>query len=650
MNRKPSGFMVLAVSLVCVLVLAACNCAPTLRYVVITPASATAAVGSTQQFTATGYYSNGSITPGISASWGSSSSSVATISSSGVATAVAAGTTSITATALGITATPATLTVNEQLTSIAISPLNQTIAVGATEQYKATGTFAGTPPTTMDITSQVTWNVGTATVASFSATAAGLATGLAAGTTTISASLDDITSNVTDLTVGSNEALVITPSDDKIAVGNSVSFTAVVMNGGTPSAPTYPVTWSSSSTGVANVVTNGNAAALGAGFSPGTTTITATENSPIPLVATATLTVDAGTAKYAFVSNVTDLTIGPYTVTATASPYLKANGTPMSFSTVLPEQTVLHPGGKFMYVIGQLSYANIFTITNGIPAYTDVSILGGSTNWNFGVVDPFGRFLYESDAGNGSGTYPNGTIYGFTISQTDGNLTVVPGSPITANLSSGRCLVIDHSGQYLYATNHGNNTVSAYKIDQSTGALAPLITGATTPTGKGPQLATLDPSGTHLYVANGTDGSISSYSIGAGGVLTSLGTDTVVTGALSVFNVAVSPDGNYLYVVDTGNPTATPAVHGQVYGFLLDAGSPSTPISGTPIATGLAGTASAVDSAGIAIDPTGSLLAVDNGGSSNISLFTIGSGGALTSDTPVATGNGPLFVTFYNVP
>jgi len=157
----------------------------------------------------------------------------------------------------------------------------------------------------------------------------------------------------------------------------------------------------------------------------------------------------------------------------------------------------------------------------------------------------------------------------------------------------------------------------------------------------------MDPSGTHIYVADNGSGAVSSYSIGANGALTSLGPDTVVTGALSVLNVAVDPSGKYLYVLDAGNPSPTPPISGQLYGFTLTSGLPSTtPITGTPVATGVAPT-------GIAIDPTSALIAVDNSGISGpgtISLFTIGSGGTLTSDTPVATGQSPIFVTFYNAP
>jgi 6-phosphogluconolactonase (cycloisomerase 2 family) len=635
--------------MVCILVVAACNCAPTLRYIVITPATSTISVGTTQQYTANGYYSNGSITPGLSVTWGSSASTIATITSAGVATGVAVGTTTITATAIGITATAATLNVN-QLTSIAITPLNQHIQTGGTVTYDAMGTFnngSGMPTTTSDITSQVTWNVGTATVASFSTAAPlGVATGLAAGTTTINATLDGVTSNTTNLTVGpAPVSLVITPATVTIAINNATNFTVQEKwSDGTLHAPGSAVTWSSSSATEANVISNGAAAAIAAGFAVGTPTITATEGS---LTGTSAVTVVTGSTTFAYVPAISNENIWVYTVNATTAPYLTADGAPVSAPPVQPRQTLIDPrNASWMYVIGQQSFSSLYTITSGIPAYTGFNILGGAANWNFGVIDPYGRFLFELDSGDGTGTYPNGTIYAFSINQTNGTLVPVPGSPFTANLDSGRGLVVDHSGQYLYATNYGNSTISAYQIDQSTGALTPLATGATIPTGANPEIATLDPTGTYIYVANKTGLSVSSYSIGTGGALTSLGADTVLTGAVFPINVKVAPNGKYLYVVDAGNPSASPVVGGKLYGLTLTSGVPSaTPITGTPIATGVAPT-------GLDIDPTGVLLAVANSGagSLNIAPFTIGAGGALTAQPTVGNGNYPLFITFFNAP
>lgn len=83
----------------------------TLSSIAVTPANPSIAVGTTQQFTATGTYSDGS-TQDITASvtWISSDETKATIDASGLAMAVAAGATTITATS-GSISRSATLTV-----------------------------------------------------------------------------------------------------------------------------------------------------------------------------------------------------------------------------------------------------------------------------------------------------------------------------------------------------------------------------------------------------------------------------------------------------------------------------------------------------------------------------------------------------------
>ena len=71
----------------------------------VTPSSVSIAVGETQQFTATGTYSDGSTTVITNAvTWSSSNPSTATITSTGQASATAAGTTVISATSANIIA------------------------------------------------------------------------------------------------------------------------------------------------------------------------------------------------------------------------------------------------------------------------------------------------------------------------------------------------------------------------------------------------------------------------------------------------------------------------------------------------------------------------------------------------------------------
>src|SRR5258707_7884372 len=118
-----------------------------------TPASLK--VGATQQFTATGTFSD-STTADISSTvtWTSGTPGTATISSTGLATGVAAGTTQITASKSGVTSPAVTLKVIS-LASIAVTPNPASVAVASTVQFTATGTYSDA--STANITTQVTW-------------------------------------------------------------------------------------------------------------------------------------------------------------------------------------------------------------------------------------------------------------------------------------------------------------------------------------------------------------------------------------------------------------------------------------------------------------------------------------------------------------
>ena len=193
--RRVSAFL-----LIC-LVLSIAGCAVSgLDSIQIAPAAQALAVGQTAQFTATGTYGNGNhprtqnVTTGLT--WTSTAPAVATVNSTGLVTAVSAGTTTITATATafnGPVTSTATLTVtgsgpatNQGLTSITILPGSQQISVpGQTIQFIAIGTYASAP-TTRDLTSLVSWSSSVISVATIDAS--GLATYLGGTTTTIVAS------------------------------------------------------------------------------------------------------------------------------------------------------------------------------------------------------------------------------------------------------------------------------------------------------------------------------------------------------------------------------------------------------------------------------------------------------------------------------
>jgi hypothetical protein len=165
----------------------------------IGPQSSSVIIGGSQQFSATGLYSNGT-SANISASvkWTSSALTVATMSttSPGLASSIGTGTTTISATYSGL-ADSTTLTVQDQLVSIAIVPATASLTTGQTEQFGAIGSYLS--GVTENLTGSVTWSSSKLSVAGVSS--GGLATSVAAGQTSINASLGSIT-GLASLTVG----------------------------------------------------------------------------------------------------------------------------------------------------------------------------------------------------------------------------------------------------------------------------------------------------------------------------------------------------------------------------------------------------------------------------------------------------------------
>jgi uncharacterized protein YjdB len=245
----------------------------TLQSIQISPSPASISLGQTQQFTATGHYSDGS-TKNItdSVTWASSNTGVATISGSGLATSHSAGSATITA-VLGTVSGSATLIVTATkvvLVSIAVTPANADLLVGTLQQFTATGTFSD--GSQQDITDSVTWSSSSTSVVSIPA--GGLATARALGSVTISATSGSIigstTANVESAVLTS---ITVKPADKKIAQLTDQQFQAIgSYTDGSTHNITGQVSWTSSNTAVAEVGNKGLAKAL----TPGTTTITAT--------------------------------------------------------------------------------------------------------------------------------------------------------------------------------------------------------------------------------------------------------------------------------------------------------------------------------------------------------------------------------------
>lgn len=245
--------------------------APSLVSIQVSPQNPSYAAGTTQPFTAMGTFSDGS-TQDVTASvtWTSSTPSVATITSGGVASCIVTGQSTITAAAGSVnsftllTVTPATLV------AITINPANPTVAIGQNQQFAATGQYSD--GSTQNLTISVSWSSSTPSVAGISTT--GLASALSGGSTLINASLGTISTSAT-FTVSSVAlvSIAVTPANPSIALGTDEQFSATGTYADSSKLDlTSSGVWNSSAPSVATTSPSGMVASV----SLGQTTITAT--------------------------------------------------------------------------------------------------------------------------------------------------------------------------------------------------------------------------------------------------------------------------------------------------------------------------------------------------------------------------------------
>jgi hypothetical protein len=134
------------------------------------------------------------------ASWTSSDTAIATVSSTGLITGVSIGTATVSAYDLGYSASTSVTGTDANLVSISITPVSASISSGQSQQYTAIGLLQ--TGNTVDLTKSVTWTSSSTSVATIDSY--GLAVGASVtstSTTDITASSGSITSNVATLTV-----------------------------------------------------------------------------------------------------------------------------------------------------------------------------------------------------------------------------------------------------------------------------------------------------------------------------------------------------------------------------------------------------------------------------------------------------------------
>jgi len=160
-------------ALLTVMMLAACgggsfSNVPTV--ITVTPANPTLAKGLTQAFTATALWtdlSRSDMTTVVT--WMSTNTSVATVSADGVATASGIGTTTITATFVNIVGSTSLTVTAPTVVSVAVTPANPALELGANQPFTATGTL--TDGSHQDLTQSASWSSSDVSVVGVNTTA-----------------------------------------------------------------------------------------------------------------------------------------------------------------------------------------------------------------------------------------------------------------------------------------------------------------------------------------------------------------------------------------------------------------------------------------------------------------------------------------------
>ena len=236
--------------------------------VVITPSTPAIPLGSQLALQAEVHDASGKLVSGATVFWSSSDTAVATVSPTGVVTGKSLGSAQVAASAGGQSAVVAVSVVPVSVASVSVLPAVSTLVVGGTVTLQAVAYDANGSALSGRSTVWASSDSRIATV-----DASGKVVGVAAGTATISATSGGKTGSATvTVTLLPVAAVVVSPGSATIAAGQTASFSAVATdpNGNTLSG--RPLTWSSSSTAVAQVSSAGLVTAIAAG----STTITAT--------------------------------------------------------------------------------------------------------------------------------------------------------------------------------------------------------------------------------------------------------------------------------------------------------------------------------------------------------------------------------------
>ncbi|MBK8248727.1 MAG: Ig-like domain-containing protein [Gemmatimonadetes bacterium] len=248
----------------------------------VNPPLLQAVVGETRTLTARVVAVDGSILGDRRLYWATQNPGIATVSQSGVVSAVATGNTQIAVSSGGKSAVVPIAVSPRPVTQVRLVPATASVQVGRTVALRADALDA-----TGSVVSGRTALWASSATATATVTSTGVVTGVAAGTATISATVDGVSgTSVVTITPIPVASVTVSPGSGSVTVGQTIQLSATTAAAGGQTLSGRVVAWTSSANGVATVSSTGLVTAI----APGSATITATSEG---ITGTSSITVAA---------------------------------------------------------------------------------------------------------------------------------------------------------------------------------------------------------------------------------------------------------------------------------------------------------------------------------------------------------------------
>ena len=276
-----------------------------------------------------------------------------------------------------------------------------------------------------------------------------------------------------------------------------------------------------------------------------------------------------------------------------------------------PTMPVIHPSGKFLYVMNFGTVSNngggdisLFTINGATGALTlSASVTSGGGAQPMGMAfNPLGTFAYVLYAGSSSSNSFSSTVKVYSVDATTGVLTGPLSSAAASFLGSNPwSITVDANGKFAYVACVSDDTVIVYSIDSTTGALTNLGNTVVTAGSKLTSLAG-DSFGRFLYAGRQQPWyslNLLSYKADASNGALTLANSVLTAcpggGCVGPMAVVAEPQGKFVYAVDVQQGLSAFSVDATT-GALTAAGSltgvyvPWTAGIGIPFTFGVTGT------------------------------------------------------------